>query len=101
MSRKSSSRELDFVGQTPGAVLKILREGVLIGLIALCAYLALALFSYSANDPGWSKTGAGGPIENSGGPAGAWLADVFFLGFWPVGLSFSTHAGLSGLAAAA
>ncbi|MFL0809173.1 MAG: DNA translocase FtsK 4TM domain-containing protein [Agarilytica sp.] len=57
---------------------KILREGVLIGLIALCAYLSLALLSYSANDPGWSKTGAGGEIENAAGPAGAWMADVFF-----------------------
>ncbi len=63
---------------TPSVVVKILREGVLIGLIALCAYLALALVSYSSNDPGWSKTGAGGPIENLGGPAGAWMADVFF-----------------------
>lgn len=62
----------------PAHVGRIAREGVLIGLIAMCAYIALALVSYSANDPGWSKTGAGGPIENAGGPAGAWLADVFF-----------------------
>lgn len=57
---------------------KIFREGLLIGVVAVCAYVALALFSYSMNDPGWSKTGTGGPIENSAGPTGAWLADVFF-----------------------
>lgn len=57
---------------------KILREGILIGLVAMSAYLILALFSYSPNDPGWSKTGTGGDIENAAGPAGAWLSDVFF-----------------------
>ena len=64
--------------EIPSRSAKILREGLLIGVVAICAYLALALFTYSVNDPGWSKTGMGGPIENSGGPAGAWLADVFF-----------------------
>ena len=74
-----SSPDFDQELDTPlPAGAKIVREGVLIGLIAVCAYLSLALFSYSANDPGWSKTGTGGDIENAGGPAGAWLADVFF-----------------------
>ncbi len=57
---------------------KLMREGTLIALIACCAYLTLSLSSYSAEDPGWSKTGSGGPIENAAGPAGAWIADVFF-----------------------
>jgi len=57
---------------------RIVREGILIGLMLACAFIALALLTYSANDPGWSKTGAGGALENAGGPAGAWLADVFF-----------------------
>ncbi|VUD68803.1 DNA translocase FtsK [Thalassocella blandensis] len=61
----------------PQAVLGKLQEGFLIGLIVLCSYLALALITYSENDPGWSKTGTGGPIENKAGPVGAWLADVF------------------------
>lgn len=56
----------------------IVREGLLIGCVAVCAYLVLALFSYSPEDPGWSRTGAGDLIRNAGGPAGAWLADVFF-----------------------
>ncbi len=57
---------------------KIIREGILIGLMAACAYIALALLTYSTGDPGWSSTGTGEEIKNAGGPAGAWLADVFF-----------------------
>ena len=56
---------------------KIIQEGLLIGLLLLCAYLVLVLFSYSDTDPGWSRTGNGDSISNAGGPAGAWLADVF------------------------
>ena len=55
-----------------------LREGAFIGISAACCYLMMALFTYSASDPGWSATGSGGAIVNAGGPTGAWLADVFF-----------------------
>ncbi|MFT7558572.1 MAG: S-DNA-T family DNA segregation ATPase FtsK/SpoIIIE [Flavobacteriales bacterium] len=58
--------------------LKLLREGVLIGLFTTVAFLMLSLVSYSDKDPGWSRTGDGSSIDNAGGPAGAWLADVFF-----------------------
>ena len=61
-----------------GLSVAIAREGLLIGFIAGCVYLALALFSYSPEDPGWSRTGVGDLVRNAGGPAGAWLADVFF-----------------------
>ena len=77
MSKKATKEEAVTKAE-PRFAVKIVQEGLLIGLIALCAYLALALFSYSSNDPGWSKTGTDGPIENAAGPAGAWLADVFF-----------------------
>lgn len=54
------------------------KEGALIGLLALCGYLLLALFSYDPMDPGWTYTGAnpGEQVSNAGGPAGAWFADV-------------------------
>lgn len=55
-----------------------LREGTLIGFSAVFLYLVVALGSYDQNDPGWSRTGASSNISNSGGPAGAWLADVFY-----------------------
>ena len=59
-------------------VIRTLREGALIGLVAIFAYLLMALVSYSELDLGWSKTGSGGSVINAGGPTGAWLADVFF-----------------------
>ena len=55
-----------------------LREGALIGFVAVFLYLMMALLSYDQGDPGWSRTGSGGAIANSGGPTGAWLADIFF-----------------------
>ncbi len=55
-----------------------LREGAFIAITAACAYLLLALLSYSSGDPGWSATGSPGGVRNLGGPAGAWLADVSF-----------------------
>ena len=55
-----------------------IREGLLIAFVALCLYLLLALVTYSPSDPGWSSTGRGGDIHNIGGPAGAFLADIFF-----------------------
>ncbi len=59
-------------------LVRVLREGALIGLVAICVYLLMALFTYNAADPGWSKTGSGLVVRNVGGPAGAWLSDVFF-----------------------
>ena len=55
-----------------------LREGAFIGITAVCLYLLLALVSYTPADPGWSATGSTDFVKNAGGPAGAWLADVFF-----------------------
>ncbi|WP_423898637.1 DNA translocase FtsK [Candidatus Pelagadaptatus aseana] len=57
---------------------RILAEGALIGLVAVCLYILMALATYDASDPGWSHTGSGHAITNAGGPTGAWLADVFF-----------------------
>ena len=53
-------------------------EGALIGFAAPCLFLFLVLLSHSSGDPGWSTTGTNETIQNLGGPAGAWLADVFY-----------------------
>ena len=58
--------------------LRVLKEGALIGLVALCLFLLMALLTYSPLDPGWSRTGANGAIQNAGGAFGAWVADIFF-----------------------
>lgn len=55
-----------------------LREGAFIGISAVCLYMLVSLLSYSESDPGWSRTGTTDYVSNTGGPAGAWLADVFF-----------------------
>lgn len=56
-----------------------LKEGALIGLVAICIYLLIALTSYSPDDPGWTYTGTGQDVVvNSAGRAGAWFADVLF-----------------------
>jgi DNA segregation ATPase FtsK/SpoIIIE, S-DNA-T family len=55
-----------------------LREGALIAFVAIFLYLIMSLGSYHEADPGWSSTGSGAPVKNSGGPTGAWLADVFY-----------------------
>lgn len=53
-----------------------LREGALIGFVAVFLYLLMSLASYDPADPGWSRTGSGSVVSNSGGPTGAWLADI-------------------------
>ena len=69
-----------------------MREAGWILLLAAGTYLALILFTYSRSDPGPSFSGAGAPILNKGGAAGAWFADAFYYLFglsawWWVGLA--------------
>ncbi len=54
-----------------------LREGVMLLLLAVSAYLLLSLLTFSPQDPGWSYTGEHKQVMNAGGPVGAWFADVF------------------------
>ncbi len=71
--RKSAAAPVE-----PGPWVRIVKEGMLIGLALVSLYLLLAMFSYDAADPGWSRTGENRQIQNLGGPFGAWLSDVFF-----------------------
>ncbi|MDR0203245.1 MAG: DNA translocase FtsK 4TM domain-containing protein [Delftia acidovorans] len=67
----------------PGMVARFGHEMVLLaGLLALVFWLA-AMFSYSAQDPAWSTSGAGHLrlVGNWMGRAGAWLADACYFGF--------------------
>jgi S-DNA-T family DNA segregation ATPase FtsK/SpoIIIE len=60
---------------------RLLREAraLLVGFVALL--MAGVLASHSVMDPGFSTTGDGGPVENFGGRAGAWLSDMLLLLF--------------------
>ena len=64
---------------------RLLREASWLLLAAVGCYLALILFTFQRSDPGWSHTG-GDVVRNTGGPFGAWLADillsVFGLSAW-------------------
>ncbi|MBY0463841.1 MAG: DNA translocase FtsK 4TM domain-containing protein, partial [Burkholderiales bacterium] len=53
--------------------------GLLAGLVAL-VFAFISLASYSKADAAWSTTGAGLPLHNWGGRAGAYVSDgAFFL----------------------
>lgn len=67
---------------------KLVREGVLLALVASCVYLTLSLYTYADSDPGWSKTGTGESIANAAGPTGAWIADVFLSLFGVLAYAF-------------
>jgi len=59
----------------PPKFARLVRESIWFALVALLAYVALVLASYSPGDPAWSYSGDGAPIHNRGGAIGAWLAD--------------------------
>src|SRR5690554_3040852 len=52
------------------------REGAVIGLVVLCIYLAMALFTFSPSDPGWASIGHDTSVQNYAGRTGAWLASL-------------------------
>jgi len=60
----------------PPKLKSLLRESWWLALLALAAYLALVLYTFHRSDPGWSHSVATEQVANSGGRAGAWLADV-------------------------
>ncbi len=78
-------------------ILRLVREAGLYLLVAVTVYLLLSLWSYHASDPGWSHSGAGGQVENLGGRAGAWLADVLLQLFGYVAFLFPVLAGVAAL----
>ncbi len=66
---------------------RIVLEGLLIAVIATSAFITLSLITFHPGDPGWSNTGAG-EIRNAAGPAGAWLANMFFSLFGKMAYAF-------------
>ncbi|MET0065551.1 MAG: DNA translocase FtsK 4TM domain-containing protein [Candidatus Thiodiazotropha sp.] len=95
MSAQAKSQQSSEHSAFHNHVSRALREGVMWSLFCLSGYLLISLFSYSPLDPGWSYTGPAHNVLNSGGPAGAWFADVFlylfgvFAYLFPVMLSWS------------
>jgi len=93
---KSQSQEnrLDKNSRFQAYMSQGVKEGALIGLVALCIYLFMALISYNPKDPGWANTGHNLVATNYAGPAGAWFSDVlmYFFGYvaylFPVLISY-------------
>lgn len=53
-----------------------LHEGLFLVLVACSVFLFVSLVTYHSQDPGWSSTGLGKPVDNWGGRVGAWIADI-------------------------
>ena len=66
-----------------GQMKRVFREMGGIVCFFTAIIVALALFTFNVNDPGWSHTGTGSQVNNSVGRAGAWFADValYLFGF--------------------
>ena len=46
---------------------------------ALCLFMMMALLTYGKDDPGWSHNSRVVDVQNFGGPAGAYSADILFM----------------------
>ena len=55
-----------------------LREAGMLVSLAVATYILVALYSYDAGDAAWSHSGTNTDIQNFGGVAGAWIADLSF-----------------------
>ncbi|PXW89030.1 DNA translocase FtsK [Nitrosomonas sp. Nm84] len=75
MAKKSSGQSFS------PKVARLLRESVCLVLTGAALYLILIFFSYDRDDAGWSHSGDLNPIQNAGGHAGAWLADLLLFLF--------------------
>ena len=86
---KSSSR-LNRLSDPPSPLPEkigiILQESRWIALVAVAAFLGLALWGFDRGDPGWSHAISTSVLHNPTGRGGAWLADlllyVFGLSAW-------------------
>lgn len=68
-------------GPVRASRLKSVRESALWVFAGLAVLLLVALFSYDAGDPAFTRSESGGRVSNLIGPAGAWFADVAFMLF--------------------
>ncbi len=80
-TQKSSQFSFLTLGKVPSKITSLLREVGLILLLAVVGYLFVCLVTYSPGDPGPTHTGSGRDIVNTGGKAGAWIADLLLTGF--------------------
>ena len=51
----------------------------MIAIGALCLFMIMALLTYGKDDPGWSHNSRVVDVQNFGGPAGSYSADILFM----------------------
>jgi S-DNA-T family DNA segregation ATPase FtsK/SpoIIIE len=83
MSKAAYTRtpEKDKPASKPGRMVMLLSEARWLVLLAITAFLAMILLSYSTNDPAWSQSTQVEHIANWGGRFGAWGADLLLYVF--------------------
>ena len=83
MSKTAYTRapEKDKPASKPGRMVMLLSEARWLVLLAITAFLAMILLSYSTNDPAWSQSTQVDHIANWGGKFGAWSADLLLYVF--------------------
>jgi len=54
------------------------REGVLLVVLAIVTFIFIAFVSYQPEDPAWSHSGLNDGVGNAAGQVGAWFADVSY-----------------------
>jgi DNA segregation ATPase FtsK/SpoIIIE, S-DNA-T family len=64
-----------------GHVIANVREVLVFASLIIAIFLFLALFTYHADDPGWSHSVTATSIHNSAGAVGAWIADIMLYVF--------------------
>lgn len=54
------------------------REGALLVVVAVAAFIFIALVSYQPEDPAWSHSGLNDDVGNAAGRVGAWFSDISY-----------------------
>lgn len=82
-SSAKSGRASEPPSPLPEKIGIVLQESRWLALIALAAFLGLALWGFNRADPGWSHAISASSLHNPAGRGGAWLADLllYIFGF--------------------
>ncbi|MFZ2855637.1 MAG: DNA translocase FtsK 4TM domain-containing protein, partial [Rhodocyclaceae bacterium] len=80
-STDSSDRRSASSSPLPEQIAVVLQESRWLTLVALAAFLGLALWGYHRDDPGWSHAVHSTTLHNPAGRGGAWMADLLLYVF--------------------
>ena len=79
--QKSTDNSTSSSSPLPEKIAVVLQESRWLALVALAAFLGLALSGYHRDDPGWSHAVHSVTLHNPAGRAGAWMADLMLYVF--------------------